>query len=189
MRSLILLVAIFFSLRTLAEDFFAVPPVTFLVTSSEGLYKLNQSLTYPESLLKRFKPEGALISKKIVNQQSVSFYAKKSYFGISQTVFVSGTLEAQEQSKLCPKNETGFSIKFSFQGSDAIVSDNIDRISVVLCAKTLNPDLLSVLVRARIYKSAHYSNFLGSIVKEMIEAQVTPLIKALRQDVSNQEIR
>ena len=188
MKRLMLFLTMFSSIA-FAEDFFSIAPFNFQMATLEGLSKLDHSLKYPEGLLEKFKPEGAVITNKTTSLQNVSFYAKKSYFGFSQTVFVKGTFESQSIEKSCQLNETGYNIDFSFEGSDSIVSDNIDHISVLLCVKLLNAELLSVDVLARIYKSAHYSNFLGSIVKDIIEAQINPLIKALRQDVIAQEIR
>lgn len=172
----------------LAADFFSVPEVTFQIASPDALSKLEMTLNYPEVLLKKFRPGGAVITDKKVSNNNVSFYATKSYLAIPYSVFVSGTFESTELERGCEKNEKAFEINFSFIGSDAMIEDNIDRIKARLCVKVLKANLISGVIRAKIYKKDTYSRLFGGVVKGMIEEQINPLLSALKQAVQNQKI-
>lgn len=174
------------SRASLANDFFSIPAVIFQIETPDALEKLDMTLKYPEGLLKKFKPEGAVITKKTGNNNTISFYATKSYLTFSHTVYVNGTFESSENDILCEKNEKGYELNFNFEGSDSMITDNIDRINAKLCVKVLNSKLITGVVRSRIYKNENYSNLLGSVVKGIIEAQINPLLKALREDVHAQ---
>jgi hypothetical protein len=186
MKKMLLIFIALFTINSFAQDFFTVPFINFQIATSHPLEKLEVTLKYPEGLLKRFTPEGAKITKKKVTINNVSFNATKSYLFISQTVYVSGTLDSKENNAICTKNEVGYEMNFNFEGSDSLVVDNIDRIEVKLCVKEITNNLISGNLRAKLIKSKNFSNIIGSFAKEIIEAQVNPLLKALHDDVLSQ---
>lgn len=184
MTKLLLLFCLLFG-SAFAEEFFPVPAVKFQITSNNPIDKLTASLKYPEDLLRRYKPEGAKISNKRVSNNHISFNATKTYMLISKTVGIHGTFDANENDVGCAHNEVGFDLVFVFDGSDQLVSDNIDRLEAKLCAKEQTKTLAMAVVRTKIFKGRNYSNALGPVVKGIIEAQINPLLRALNEELQS----
>jgi hypothetical protein len=175
----------FLSMSAFAEEAFLIPSSKFQIKSSRVEEKLEMSLKYPEKLLKRFQPLGAKITNKSVSGNSIRFHATKTVAFISKTVAVSGVLDTQEDNSGCAVNEKGYTIILNLDGSDAIVSENIDRLEAKLCTKTSNSSLLNANVKGKIVKGAMYSNLVGGVAKDIIAAQVEPLIKALTEEIQS----
>jgi hypothetical protein len=187
MKTIVLIFISLFSFYSLADDFFPVTSIIFEIATPHPLEKLEMTLKYPEGLLQKFKPEGAKVTKKNVSINNVSFNATKSYLLVSQTIFVTGAFDSNESSAGCLKSEKGFDINFTFEGSDSLVENNIDRIEVKLCVKEINQNLISGSVKGKIVKGKNYSSIIGPFVKGIIEAQINPLLKALHDDVLSQK--
>ena len=100
--------------QSYANDYFQVAPIRFEVTANNPLEKLETTLKYPEGLLNKFKPAGAVITNKKVSQNNVSFNMTKSYLLISKTLSVKGTLDANQTNDGCLKGESGFNIVFKY---------------------------------------------------------------------------
>lgn len=180
MTSAILLATCLTIQSTYAQSFFTVKEVKLNLQVKQIETKLNDTLGAPEKLLKNFTPAGAKITKKTVSNNHISFLATKSVLLISKTVLVNGVLESQENNNGCAKDEFGHDIKFDFAGSDALVYDNIDSLEVKLCTKQINENMATVTAKPRIIKGRNYSNTLGGIARDMIEAQITPLVYSLK---------
>jgi hypothetical protein len=182
MKKSLFVIAALFVLNVQAEDFFTVPSIQFNAKATNAMSKLEDTLKYPESLLKRYKPAGATISNKRVSGNNITFNATKSFAFISKTVVVHGVLDSIEDGGSCAKGETGFNITFNFDGSDALVTENIDRIEAKICAKEAN-NQVSGLIKSKIYIGTNYSSTFGPIAKGIIEAQINPLATALTEEI------
>ncbi len=181
MKKLTLLIGFFLYFNsTNASDFFPVQEVKFNITGNNIQTKLDETLSSPEKLLKLFNPAGAKISKKEVQNNHIKFYATKTVLLISKTVLVRGVLENQSNNNGCATGEFGQDIIFDFAGSDGLVYDNVDRLEVKLCTKQINEKSASVVARPKIFKGRNYSNTMGAIARDMIQAQISPLIQALK---------
>lgn len=168
-----------------AEDFFTVAPIKFQIESSNVVERLEQTLKYPEGLLGRFKAEGAKMSEKKVSNNSMSFLATKKVLFISKTVLVNGVLDVSEDLKSCDKNHTGHKLVLNLDGSDDLVTDNVDRLEAVICTQSLNGKKLTGSIKGRIYKGHNYSSLVGPVAKGIIEDQLNPLLKALTEEVQS----
>ncbi len=166
-----------------AQEFFPVPEVKFQLQGTDVERKLEETLNAPESLLKRFSPEGAKISKKEVQNNHIKFLATKTVLLISKTVLVNGVLDANENNQGCPTGQTGQDVKFDFAGSDSLVYDNVDSLEVKLCIAKANANLANVTAQPKIIRGNNYSSTLGGIARDMIKAQIAPLIKALTEEI------
>lgn len=170
-----------------AEEFFTVAPIKFQIESAKVEERLEQTLKYPEGLLGRFKAEGAKMSEKKVSNNSLSFMATKKVLFITKTVFVNGVLDVSEDSKSCDKTQTGYRIVLNLDGSDELVTDNVDHLEAVICTQTLNGKNLTGTVRGKIYKGQNYSSVMGPIAKGIIEDQLNPILKALTEEVQSEK--
>ena len=135
--------------------------------------------------MKRFNPAGAKIDNKRVLKNVINFNITKTVLFVSKVVKVNGTLESIEDSSGCANNLEGYNIVLNFDGSDAIVTDNIDRLEAKLCVDISKSNQLVGSVKGKIYKGNNYSNAFGTIAKGIIEAQVNPLINALNAEIQS----
>lgn len=182
MKKLIILLFIISS-NVFAEEFFTVTPIKFQIVKNEASEKLADVLKYPEGLLKRFKPEGAKITNKRVSNNVISFQATKTILFVSHTVNVNGILDTDVSNSSCDKNQQGYKLTLVLDGSDGLVVDNIDRLEASLCITQIKSNQLIGIAKGRIYKGSNYSNMFGPVAKDMIEAQVSPLLKALNEEI------
>lgn len=170
-----------------AEEFFSVAPIKFQLEGTKVEERLEQTLKYPEGLLGRFKSEGAKMSNKKVSHNTMSFQVTKTVMFISKTVFVNGVLDVTEDDKSCVLNQKGYKIVLNLDGSDKLVTDNVDRLEAVICAQTLNNKKISATVKGKIYKGNDYSRLVGPVAKGIIEDQLNPLLKALTEEVAGKK--
>lgn len=181
----LLSIVFLFSQQAIAEESFPIPTTKFQIKSAGVEEKLEMSLKYPEKLLKRFVPEGAKISNKRVSGNTISFNATKTVAFISKTVAVNGVLDTNFDNRGCAANEQGYTIILNLDGSDAIVSENIDRLEAKLCTSYPNAALMNASINGKIVKGNMYSNLVGGVAKDIISAQVNPLIKALTEEIQS----
>lgn len=183
MKSLIIALALVTSTLR-AEDFLVIEPIKFQVTHPDAEERLADAVARPEALLMRFKPEGAVISNKQVSGNTIRFLATKKVLFISKTVQVNGIVDTREDALGCGKNQRGFNIVLNLDGSDALLTDNVDHLDAKLCVSEVSENTLNVIVKGKILKGRNYSSVTGPVATEMILVQVKPLIKALN-DVIN----
>lgn len=181
---------LFFALWTLASAALAgqvvvMTPQSFQVIAPDVLSKLEDSLKYPEGILKRYKPTGARISQKEVSQNQINFVATKSVLFISKSVFVSSVLEMQDNDKSCAPGEKGYRLSLSFDGSDRLVTDNIDHLEADLCVRVESGKKMNGVVKPKILLGKDYSSTLGPIAVNLIKDQVTPLIESLTEEIKS----
>ena len=182
---MLLPLALLISFQSYAEEFFPIPASKFQIKSDRVEEKLEMTLKYPEKLLKRFQPQGAKISEKSVSGSNIRFKATKTVAFISKTVSVNGVLDTIEDNRGCAAREQGYTVTLTLDGSDAIVSDNIDRLEAKLCTTYPCPSMMNATVSGKIVKGPNYSNLVGGVAKDIIEAQMVPLIKALNEEIQS----
>jgi hypothetical protein len=183
MTKLVITLTIFLANNLYAQDFFSIPENKFQIKSVNALEKLELTLKYPEKFLKRFKPEGAIITEKFVSNNNIRFIATKKVLFISKSALVNGNLDSFQENTGCAKNEIGFKLVLNFDGSDGIVVDNIDRLEAKICATNIGTNQLIGSVKGRIYKGNNYSSAVGMVAKDIIEAQINPLLRALTEEI------
>jgi hypothetical protein len=181
----LLFLALIASTNLHAEEFFSVAPIKFQLEGVKVEERLEQTLKYPEGLLGRFKSEGAKMSDKKVSQNTMSFQATKTVMFISKTVFVNGVLDVTDDHKSCGQTQKGYKLVLNLDGSDQLVTDNIDRLEAIICAQTLTNQKISATVKGKIYKGNDYSRLVGPVAKGIIEDQLNPLLKALTEEVQS----
>jgi hypothetical protein len=168
-----------------ANDSVAMAPIKFQITTEDALAKFEQTIKSPEGLLKRYKPVGAKISRKQVSQNQMSFVATKTVLFISKSVYVNGILDAHEDSKSCAKNEMGYSLEMSFDASDRIVSNNVERIQATLCLKELADNKITGVAHSKIIIGNNYSSTLGPVAVNLVKEQVPALLDALTKEITS----
>jgi hypothetical protein len=186
MKKLFLL-SLLFCCNLFAQDFFPIPATSFTIKSTNVEEKFNQTLTYPENLLKRFNPEGAVISNKTVSGNTIQFKATKTIAIITKSVKVVGVLDSSELKKGCAANEKGYLLTLNLDGSDREVIENIDRLEAAVCADFSNSSQMNAKVTGKIVKGSNFTMLIGGVVKGVIEAQVNPLIKALTNEIKSMQ--
>lgn len=158
-------------------------PITFQIKQSKAAEKIEEVLKYPEGLLKRFRPAGVNFTNKIISNNVISFEATKAVLFLSHTVRIKGTLYTEEVGQGCAQNQRGYKLTLVLDGSDTLVVDNIDRLEAILCTSVVQSNLITGIAKGIIYKGSHYSNLFGPVAKGIIEDQVSPLLKALNEEI------
>lgn len=185
-KTLLLLTLIpFFQLQAAAT--FPVPTVNFEVRSERALEKLREVSLNPKEFLINFNPEGATISGKRIYQNKVEFYATKKVLIISKTVFIKGTIEVEENDSLCPGATRGFLGTLDFAGSDELVTDNFDKMELVICATEKQSNHVVTSVKGKILIGNNYNSVIGAIAREIINQQVNPLVKAIKLTIAKKD--
>jgi len=185
MKKLITLIVLFLLNQLFAAETITIEPAQFEIQTMNGLDKLDYTLKNPESLLTRFQPEGAQISKKYVSKNVVSFFGTKSWLGLSRSIFVKGSLDSNLNSLGCNETQLRYDVTFNFEGSDGLVADNYEMIKIKICASETSSKNLTLKIYPSLVQSENYSNFTGSYVKRIIQAQINPIIKAINQEITS----
>ncbi len=185
MKNFIIIFASLLSFASNADDIILLPKVNFEIESKNALSKIKDVLLIPENIIKRYEPTGATISKKSVDKNQFQFNATKSVLFISKTVFVHSYFEIEESSSCSSQKEIGYMAKMDFSGSDAFLTDNIEKYEAIICFQEKSSSNLAVTVMAKIYKGNFYSSVVGPIMRDMIAAQTQPLIRAITEEVKS----
>jgi hypothetical protein len=135
--------------------------------------------------LKKFEPTGAQIQNKKVVGTTITFTAVKTILGISKKVFVSGVLSTERVNYGCRVNEVAYLAQMDFSKSQDTLSNNIESLQMNICVEVKSSQSIIVRVQSKLYKGNKYGRILGNIAKEIIEAQIDPIIVAIRQVVAS----
>lgn len=185
MKITILLLIILSSLNLYGSETINMPAVSFDIASTNADQKLNDVLlNNPENILNRFKPTGAKISQMIVQHNQFQFIANKTVFFITKTLEVKGTFAIHESQECPNKADLGFVTEMDLNGSDPLVTDNIERYEALICAKKISDNNLHINVFPKLYKGNNYNSILGKIMSDMFASQTTPLIQAISEAVN-----
>ena len=185
MKKVMILFLLLLAPYVFAEQNVTIAPITFQVNAQEALSKFDQTLLYPESLLKRFRPVGAKISDKRVSQNVISFVATKTVLFISKSVYVNGILDVTQDNRICSKEEVGYRLKMRFDSSDHLLTDNVDELQANVCLRSESDTKITGLVQSKIIIGNNYSKALGPIAINLIKDQVSPLLNALTEEIKS----
>lgn len=185
MKKMMFLLVLMVSPSVFAQQSVALSPIGLQISADNALTKFEQTVLYPEGMLKRFQPVGAKISNKRVSQNVISFIATKSKLFISKSVYVNGILESSENDRACSKGEVGYSLRMKFDSSDRLVTENVEGLEATICLQSKSDTKLTGLVRSKIIFGNNYSNVLGPIAVNLIKEQVAPLIQALTEEIKS----
>lgn len=168
-----------------ANQSIALTPINLELSADHVLSKFEQTILYPEGMLTRFKPVGAIISNKKVSQNEISFIATKNVLFISKSVHVNGILESNEVNEKCSKDDVGYVLKMRFDSSDSLVTNNVESLEAIICLHSKSDTKLIGNVQSKIIIGNHYSNTLGPVAINLIKAQITPLLNALTEEIKS----
>ena len=177
-----LIIILTLSFSALAQDYFhASRAMDYKV--SDALRKIESVLSNPNDLLQNYTPAGAAISHKTVTNDTIKFLAKKRVGVITKSVWVRGKFAISPEAGICKRNEIGYMITMNFLGSDDLVYENIERFEGALCLLEKSYSHVGANIKVKIFKGSNYSSLFGGIVRDIIEAQLDPLLKALNEEV------
>jgi hypothetical protein len=185
MKKMMIFLLLIMAQAVFAKESVVLSPISFQVSADDALSKFEQTVLYPENLLKRFKPVGAKISNKHVSQNTINFVATKTALIFSKSVYVNGILESSEDGRACSKGDVGYVLKMHFDTSDALVTNNVEELEAVICLHSQSETTLAGIVRPRVITGNKYSSTLGPIAVNLIKAQVSPLIHALTEEIKS----
>lgn len=185
MKKIITFLILLVTTSAFAKESIALSPINFQVMAEDALSKFEQTVLYPEGLLKRFHPVGAKISNKRISHNVISFVATRKILLISKSVFVNGILEASKDNQACSKGDVGYRIKMQFDSSDALVTDNVEELQALICLRSQSKTTLVGNVKAKVITGNNYSSAVGAIAVNLIKEQVSPLIDALTKEIKS----
>lgn len=158
-------------------------PINFQVSTDNGMSKLDQVVSNPERILRRYQPVGVKISNKRVSRNEISFTATKTVLLISKSVYVHGVLETGDDTRSCSQNESGYRLRMHFSSSDSLVTNNVDELRAVLCVREVNAFKIAGQIRPQIILGERYSRTLGPIAINLIKDQVSPMLDAVTSEI------
>lgn len=171
---------------TFAKESVALSPINFQINADNALSKFEQTLNSPERLLKRFQPVGAKISKKQVSHNAISFVATKTVLFISKSVYVNGVLDSNVDDRVCStKGAIGYRLTMRFDGSDALLSNNVEEIEATICLRSQSEKTIIGNAQSKVILGDNYSKALGSIAVDLIKDQVPALLSALTEEIKS----
>lgn len=185
MNKLILLSVLLISPSVFAKQSIALSPISFQISADHALSKFDQAISHPEDVLKRYRPASVKITNRRVSQNEISFVAVKTVLFVSKSVYVHGVLESNEISRGCSGSEKGYSLKMHFEGSDHLVTDNVDELRAVVCLNEESNTKLTGVIRSQIITGDRYSRTLGPLAINLIKEQVQPLLSALTEEIKS----
>ncbi|MFP5386911.1 MAG: hypothetical protein ACLGHN_12575 [Bacteriovoracia bacterium] len=187
MKYFAFLLTLSLSLNIFAQDYFQVETRKMDFKAQDALRKVETVLSDPEDLLEKYTPAGAEISQKTVTNDTIKFHAKKRVGLITKSVWVLGKFDVYPAAGICNKGEAGYMITMNFHGSDDLVYENIEKFDGALCLLEKNYSFVASYINVKIFKGSSYSGIFGSIVRDIIEAQIDPLLKALSDEVQKKD--
>ena len=185
MKMMMMLLLLMVAPSVFANQSVALSPINFQVSAGDVLFKFEQTALNPQGVLKRFRPVGAKISKKRVSQNVISFVATKTVLFISKSVYVNGILESSVDNRACSKEDVGYSLKMHFDSSDELVTNNVEGLEATVCLHSKSDTIIVGNVRSRIIIGNNYSKILGPIAIDLVKQQMSPLIKALTEEIES----
>jgi len=172
-------------MQSFAAESIALPNKSFDINIENANSKLEDTIRDPQGILVRFVPAGVLVKSKSVNNGLIDIVVSKTVMLMTKTVHIKGALDIiPEQTK--STNEICYTINMDFAGSDQMVTDNIDLLSMLFCATKINKNRLKVNVVTKIIKGANYSSLMGSVTAGIIQDQLQPIVTAVQKSIESQ---
>ncbi len=162
-----------------------ITPIDFEWNATSVLDKFTDTLKYPEGILNRYEPVGAVITNKKVSSNSISFTATKTKLLISKSIQLNGILTSEVSKKSCSVGQVGYFLKMRFDGSDSLVTDNIEELKAVICLSPLSPDKVKGRIQSQIILGKNYSSLLGPKIVSLVKDQVPQILLALTEEIKS----
>jgi hypothetical protein len=163
-----------------ANSDFIIPNAKLEIKTDHALDKFQEMTLNVEDILLNYSPEGAEITNLKVNRNEIEFNAKKRILFVSKTIMVRGTVNIEAKDLICPRTDKGFIANMDFSGSDDIIYNNFENLNLVICVREINSNYLQANVSGTIIASENYGSLTGSIVKDVLLAQVQPILTAIK---------
>jgi hypothetical protein len=179
------LIVFCFCFNLFANDTFEIPPFNVSFNATNVMEKIQLAIKNPEGVLNRYTPVGGIVKNKKVDHSNVSFTMTKKVLVFTKTFFVHFNIDIVEDNSACKSGDTGYQFKLELQGSDALVTDNVDHLLFNICLNELNNSNASAQVLGKIFKGSNYSEPLGTIAKDTIQDQLAPFLRAISEEVKN----
>lgn len=175
-----------------AEEWISFEPVRFRLAGEDPEDALEDALDDLLKLSYAFRPDGARISDLRVIERGpkgvprVMFKASRGVGFVRKSAQVNADIHTQKQAGGCGRlpGSQGYRIHVNTADSDELVAANVSVFVVNLCVrKTQTSGQLQVLAMASMKKGYDYGRFAGPAVRDLIHAQTTPLLSALKEVV------
>lgn len=167
-----------------AIDTFPMKEVNFEISTQNVVIKTAEALTRPDEILKVYQPADATVTNKKVIGSEIQFDVSKSILGVRKSAHVIGVLSLVRDDQACSKSLMGYNLSLDISRSSALVSDNIEKLTAVLCfSQKAKSDKIFGHVKGLIHKGSDYGPIVGGVIKSFIDNQIDPLIAALTEVV------
>lgn len=177
-RITVIILMSLFVVSSHANETIPISERVVLVKIANSKERLQLVMENPNVILQNYQPTKAQIRKKKVFANSIEFYAKKTVLFITANVYVRGNLKIEKSDKNC-QDGLSYEGEFDFQGSDGLIYESIESLNVQVCILEINQNEAELKITGKMIKSEHYMNPVGSIVRDLIEAQFEPLAEAI----------
>ena len=167
------------SVNVFAADEIVLPLRSADFKTSDALMKVENVISNPQDILEDYKPAGGVIKDKKVNNNEVTFKMIKKVIIFSKTINIQILVNHSPDSSICGKGIVGYKYELLLDGSDDIVTNNVDKVDIDICLTEKSKDWVTASFKTTLYKGDNYSEPVGSIAVGTIKDQVDPLIESL----------
>lgn len=181
MKFLLAFIILSLSLTAMSSEVTNLPKVDFDLATDNALQKIDDVLLNPEDLLQKFQPAGAIITKKSVDRRQLQFYAKKTVLFITKNVFIHSYFDVTSNNDCQGKEEKGYLAQMDFAGSDALLTDNVEKYEAQICVKEVASGKLHIQVRAKLLMGNDTNIIMKPIISDIIAAQTGAIILAIKK--------
>ncbi len=158
------------------------------VPGNSGRATLEKAMKDVSGLLNRFKPTGAYITNKSVQNKGpkgvprVSFTATKYVGPIPVTsATVRGDVHQKGITCKAPANPEGYRLELTLSDSDSLVTDNVSKLLLDICLVEQPDGKASIKATSTMIEGPNYGTIAGPAVKDLLKKQVGPLISAFQE--------
>lgn len=191
-RLLIFFITALLTLPSLAaaEEWIQFDPVEFFIQGGRSLEAFESALDDMSRLSNTFRPTGAAISGRQVERQGprgvprVIFDARHGVGIFQKSARVRADIKTRRLEKEIDHRQGTYSyrIEVTTMDSDHLVAANVAAFEVILYVhRTHGGGRLDIIARGRMKKGYSYGRFAGPAIRNLIEAQIEPLLDALRE--------
>ncbi len=190
---IVALVVICVPSSSFAEEWIQFDEVRFTIEGDQSLTAFEEALLDLQRLSDTYHPEGADISDRRLTSRGprgvprMVFEATHRVGIIRHSAVVRADIDTRQTENSCgdkSEAESSYRIEVDTDASEHLVAANVDTFTVKLCVDEADDgDDLDVVARGRMKKGYSYGRFAGPAIRDLIKAQVDPLLDALQQVV------
>lgn len=187
--ALFLTLALFVSPALAAgEEWIQFEPVEFSIHGGQALEAFESALEDMHRLSSTFRPTGAAISRRNVQLRGprgvprISFDARHGFdiFQKSERIHADITTKRGAADYRRRGARYDYRIQVTTMDSDHLVAANVAALEVILYAEQLpGGGPLNIVAHGRMKKGYSYGRFAGPAIRDLIQAQINPLLEAL----------